>query len=70
VIVGEERSEVFGRTTKFARFHLPGTDEPQPIPTLHEVTLSHMGLQGFVLTGIEVVDEVAYAPSWWCRNAD
>jgi hypothetical protein len=60
VIVGEERSDAFNRTTKFARFKLNGPHDPEPIPTLHEITLSQMGTLGFVLTGIEVIGDVAY----------
>lgn len=67
VVVVQETSEVLGRYTNIARFHLTGKDESQPLPSLNDVTLSHMGPRGFVLTGVEMIDGVAYSQSWYCR---
>ncbi|MEZ2310862.1 hypothetical protein AB6809_29880 [Paraburkholderia sp. RCC_158] len=67
LIVSQEKSEVFGRYSNVARFQLAGGADKDPLPPLHDVVLSWMGPIGFVLTGIEVIDGVTYAQSWWCR---
>jgi ABC-type transport system involved in cytochrome c biogenesis permease subunit len=37
------------------------------IGELHDATLSWMGPNGFVLTGFQIINGVAYAQSWWYR---
>ena len=69
LIVVQEKSEAFGRYSNVARFHMAGSSDPQPMPPLHDAVLSWMGPNGFVLTGIEDIDGVTYAQSWWCRPA-
>jgi hypothetical protein len=39
------------------------------LPPLYDVRLSHMGTNGFVLTGLSIDGTVAVAQSWWCRPA-
>jgi hypothetical protein len=39
----------------------------KPLPPLHEAALSWMGPNGFVISGVEIIDGVAFAQSWWCR---
>lgn len=67
MLISQQQSEVFGRYANIASFHRSGSADPEQLPPLHDVVISHMGPLGFVLTGIEVVDGVAYAQSWWCR---
>jgi hypothetical protein len=64
------KSELYGRQTKVASFHLAGAADSQPLPPLHDAELSWMGPNGFVLSGIEFIGEVAYAQSWYCRATD
>lgn len=61
------RSEQYGRMTKIASFHRAGASDAPLLPPLHPVELSWIGTNGFVLTGIEFVEDVAYGQSWWCR---
>ena len=61
------QSEQYGRMTKVASFYVSGATDQQPLPPLHDVELSWMGPNGFVLTGIEFVGDVAYGQSWYCR---
>jgi hypothetical protein len=60
-------SDEFDRYSNIAQFHLTGADEVQPLPVLHDATLSWMGPNGFVLTGFEVINGVTYGQSLWCR---
>jgi hypothetical protein len=49
------------------------TDNPlvrSVIPPLMDVSLYTMATNGFTLSGIEIVDGVAYAQSWLCQSAD
>lgn len=68
--VSQQKSETFNRYSNVAAFHKAGASDAEPLPPLHDVVLSWMGPNGFVLTGIEVIGGVTYAQSWWCRPAD
>lgn len=57
-----------GRMTKVAVLHRADAADAPLSPPLHHVELSWMGANGFVLTGIEFVEDVAYGQSWWCRT--
>ena len=65
----QTHSEQYGRWSKVASFHTSGAADQQPLPPLHDVELSWMGPNGFVLTGIEFVGNVAYGQSWYCRTS-
>ncbi|MFP4891212.1 hypothetical protein [Paraburkholderia sp. EG304] len=65
--ITQGQSVQYGRMTKIAAFQQSGAADEQPLPPLHDVELSWMGPNGFVLTGIEFIGEVAYGQSWWCR---
>lgn len=67
LLVAQEKSDTFGRYSNVARFYTSGANDAELLPALHDVVLSWMGPHGFVLTGIEVIDGVAYAQSWWCK---
>jgi len=67
MVVVQGMSDQFNRYSNIARFQVSGANDVQPLPELHDATLSWMGPNGFVLTGFEVVAGVAYAQSWWCR---
>jgi hypothetical protein len=68
LIVVQEKSQALNRWSNIARFQMSGAADVQPMPPLHDAVLSWMGPTGFVLTGSEFVDGVAYAQSWWCRS--
>ncbi|WP_260327063.1 hypothetical protein [Paraburkholderia atlantica] len=67
LIVGQENSQELGRYTDVARFQTSGAADAQPLHLLLDVRLSHMGPLGFVLSGIEQIDGVSYAQSWYCK---
>ncbi|KDR37822.1 hypothetical protein [Caballeronia glathei] len=69
MIVVQEKSTALNRYSNIARFQVTGVSDPQPMPPLHDAVLSWMGPNGFVLSGIEFVDGVSCAQSWWCRPA-
>jgi hypothetical protein len=68
MVVVQAKSDEFNRYSSIARFQRSGANDVQPLPELHDATLSWMGPNGFVLTGFEVIDGVTYAQSWWCRS--
>ena len=69
MVVVQVMSDQFNRYSNIAQFHITGVNEVQPLPPLHDATLSWMGPNGFVLNGFEVINGVAYAQSWWCRTS-
>jgi hypothetical protein len=69
LLVVQEKSTALNRYSDIARFRTKGVNEPQPIPPLHDAVLSWMGPLGFVLSGVDFFEGVAYAQSWWCRPA-
>ncbi|MGF6746298.1 hypothetical protein OKW36_001934 [Paraburkholderia sp. MM5482-R1] len=69
VTINHEQPAQYKRTSKVASFQQSGSADAQPLPPLHDVELSWMGPNGFVLTGIEFIGDIAYARSWWCPAA-
>jgi hypothetical protein len=67
LLVQQRRSETFGRYSNVASFATAGAADQQPLPELQDVALPWMGPIGFVLSGIEMIDGIAYGQSWWCR---
>ena len=67
VMVNSEISEGLGRSANVARVHVGMPLEPDPLPKLLDATLAGMANTGLVLSGIEYIDDCAYAQSWWCR---
>lgn len=65
--INHQQSVRYKRTSKVASFQQSGAADAQPLPPLHDVDMSWMGPNGFVLTGIEFTGDVVYAQSWWCR---
>lgn len=65
--ISECPSEVLGRSTTSAWvFNAnPGTDV---IPRLLDARITGMAQGGMNITGVEEVDGVLYAQSWWCRT--
>lgn len=39
-----------------------------PLPPLLDARLSGMATNAFTLSGLEEIDGVLYAQSWWCRE--
>jgi hypothetical protein len=67
LIVGHQHVKQLGRYADVATLH-PGYGEQKPLlPPLYDVRLSHMGTNGFVLTGLNLEGSLAIAQAWWCR---
>ena len=67
LVIGQQRSEVLNRTASVASIHSTGAADAAPLLPLHEAVVAWMGTNGFVVSGVELVDGVCYAQSWWCR---
>jgi hypothetical protein len=37
------------------------------LPRLLDASVTSMGTQGLIISGIEQVEEAFYFQSWWCR---
>ncbi|MGK9047945.1 hypothetical protein KXR63_11325 [Stutzerimonas chloritidismutans] len=70
VRIETSRSEDLGRQSEIARLVQSNPLESSVIPPLLDVALHGMSTNGFVLTGYEIIDGVAYAQSWWCLAED
>ena len=64
--IGDHHSEPLGRVSTQAWVFnpSPGTDI---IPRLHDAKVNGMAQLGININGVEEVDGVLYAQSWWCR---
>jgi hypothetical protein len=67
IIVSNENVTSLGRYSKVATVKSGSGGMDDLLPPLYDCGLSHMGTNGFVLSGIELVGEIAYAQAWWCR---
>ena len=70
VRIDTRKSDELGRSCEMARLVQSNPLESSVIPPLLDAALHGMSTNGFVLSGIEVIDGVAYAQSWWCLAAD
>ncbi|MCX2545363.1 hypothetical protein [Pseudomonas sp. COW5] len=68
VMVNATMCHELGRAANVARLEVGMPLDPDPIPPLLDATLAGMAVTGFVLSGIEYIDDCAYAQSWWCRE--
>jgi len=65
VVVGSHDSTELGRMSDTATIHTSGG--PEPLPPLYDARLAWMGPMGAVLSGLEIINGIAYAQSWWIR---
>jgi hypothetical protein len=68
LFVEEHIDKDCGRTLRVARLASTGPLDSSLLPQLVDVQLLWVGNQGFVLSGVEQLNEAAYAQSWWCRT--
>ena len=64
--IGDHHSELLGRVATQA-WVFNRTPGPDIIPRLHDAKVNGMAQLGININGIEEVDGVLYAQSWWCR---
>ena len=64
--IGDHHSEPLGRVATQAWVFNP-TPGPDVIPRLHDARVNGMAQLGMNINGIEEIDGVMYAQSWWCR---
>lgn len=67
VLVNSESNTQLGRAANVARVAGVMPLDLEQLPRLLDATLAGMAPTGFVLSGIEYIDDCAYAQSWWCR---
>jgi hypothetical protein len=67
LIVGHIHVGELGRYSDVATLHASKDVREPLLPPLYDVRLSHMGTNGFVLTGLDIQGPIAVAQSWWCR---
>ncbi len=64
--IGEHHSPLLGRvTTQATVFNC--TPGPDVIPPLLDAKVTGMATLGMNITGVEDMDGVLYAQSWWCK---
>ncbi|WP_409292321.1 hypothetical protein [Pseudomonas sp. KCJK9058] len=64
--IGDHHSEPLGRVSTQAWVFNPAPG-PDIIPRLHDAKVNGMAQLGININGVEEVDGVLYAQSWWCR---
>ncbi|MNN29899.1 hypothetical protein D3C81_1435210 [compost metagenome] len=67
VHIGDHHSETLGRVSTQAWVFNP-TPGPDIIPRLLDAKITTMAQGGISITGVEEIDGVLYAQSWWCRT--
>lgn len=56
-----------GRLSRTARIQHGGPYDEDPLPPLYDAEVNSMAPLAMIITGVEEVDGVMYAQSWWCR---
>ncbi|MCL8301409.1 hypothetical protein [Pseudomonas mosselii] len=69
VQIFEHHSQSLGRVTTQAQV-LNRSPGPDIIPPLLDAKVTGMATLGMNITGVEEVDGVLYAQSWWCRAVE
>ncbi|MCT8166449.1 hypothetical protein ACQKO7_21085 [Pseudomonas putida] len=67
VHIGDHHSQALGRIATQAWVHNPAPG-PDIIPRLLDARVTGMAQCGMNITGMEEIDGVLYAQSWWCRT--
>jgi|GEM_PF-949726 len=67
IVIHEGRGSAMRRTTRVASIAKAVPSSPDLLPNLLDVTISTMVNSGFVLSGIEMIGDAAYAQSWKCE---
>lgn len=65
--IGDHYSEPLGRVSTQAWVFNPSPG-PDIIPRLHDAKVNGMAQLGININGLEDIDGVLYAQSWWCRT--
>jgi len=64
--ISNHHSEFLGRVSTQA-WVFNSTPGPDVMPRLHNAKVNGMAQLGININGVEEVDGVLYAQSWWCR---
>lgn len=65
--IGDHHSEPLGRVSTQA-WVFNSSPGPDIIPRLHDAKVNGMAQLGININGLEDIDGVLYAQSWWCRT--
>lgn len=66
VLIETSLFEDLGRHSRVARC-FSSNPAHEPLPRLYDAQVNSMAPLAMVITGVEFVDGVGYAQSWWCR---
>ncbi|WP_429501147.1 hypothetical protein ACQUFY_28115 (plasmid) [Robbsia andropogonis] len=69
IIVAHENVASLNRYSDVARIAAGDASKAAALPPLYDCRLSHMGSNGFVLSGVQIEGSIAFAQAWWCRVA-
>jgi hypothetical protein len=67
VLIETSLCEDIGRHSRVARCFSANPNH-EPLPRLYDAQVNSMAPLAMVITGVEFVDGVGYAQSWWCRD--
>lgn len=68
VHITECHCDALGRTTISAWMFSSSPGAPEAFPKLLDVKIVSMTQNGFILSGVERVDDALYAQSWLCQK--
>lgn len=68
VNICNEMCQALNRTSDIASVRGPMPLEPSALLPLLDARVSVMATNAFTLSGLEEIDGVLYAQSWWCRE--
>lgn len=66
--IEQHESRLLGRITRAAFINTGAPSDMGPLGTLLDVEVHSMAPNAMVVTGLEVIDGVAYGQSWLCRQ--
>jgi hypothetical protein len=69
IIISHQNVTVLGRYSDVASAHGGQGSKDALLPELYDCRLSHMGTNGFVLSGLQLEGSIGFAQNWWCQPA-
>lgn len=66
ISIGISLDTPMGRQSRTASIHHGGPRESDPLPPLYDAEVNSMAPLAMIITGVEEIDGVMYAQSWWC----
>jgi hypothetical protein len=67
IIISHQSVTALGRYSDVASAHGGQGNKDALLPELYDCRLSHMGTNGFVLSGLQLEGSIGFAQNWWCQ---